>query len=65
MLRKGTVATPWRCTELGIEIAKGVHLGIHCFRHGVTSELLESGTPIHGIERGLRPRDFLRGSGKT
>ena len=32
--------------QLGIETPKGVHIGIHCFRHGVTSELLESGTPI-------------------
>ena len=57
MLRKGTVATPWRCTDLGIEIAKGVNLGIHCFRHGVTSELLESGTPIHVVTRLMRHAD--------
>jgi integrase len=56
-LGKGTVATPWRCTELGIEIAKGVHVGIHCFRHGVTSELLESGTPIHVVTRLMRHAD--------
>ena len=32
--------------KLGIQTPKGVHAGIHCFRHGVTTELLES-TPIH------------------
>jgi integrase len=37
--------------------AKGVHVGIHCFRHGVTSELLESGTPIHVATRLMRHAD--------
>lgn len=41
----------------GIETAKGVHVGIHCFRHGVTSELLESGTPIHVVTRLMRHAD--------
>ena len=41
-------------TKLGIKTAKGVHVGIHCFRHGVTSELLESGTPIHVVTRLMR-----------
>ena len=44
-------------TKLGIETAKGVHVGIHCFRHGVTSELLESGTPIHVVTRLMRYAD--------
>jgi len=35
--------------KLGIETAKGVHVGTHCFCHGVTSELLESGTPSRWI----------------
>ncbi len=43
--------------KLGIETAKGVHFGIHCFRHGVTSELLESGTPIHVVTRLMRHAD--------
>ncbi len=43
--------------KLGIETAKGVHIGIHCFRHGVTSELLESGTPIHVVTRLMRHAD--------
>jgi integrase len=43
--------------KLGIETAKGVHVGIHCFRHGVTSELLESGTPIHVVARLARHAD--------
>jgi integrase len=43
--------------RLGIETAKGVHVGIHCFRHGVTSELLESGTPIHVVTRLMRHAD--------
>jgi integrase len=43
--------------KLGIEAPKGVHVGIHCFRHGVTSELLESGTPIHVVTRLMRHAD--------
>jgi len=43
--------------KLGIQTAKGVHVGIHCFRHGVTSELLESGTPIHVVTRLMRHAD--------
>lgn len=43
--------------KLGIETAKGVHAGIHCFRHGVTSEMLESGTPIHVVTRLMRHAD--------
>ena len=43
--------------KLGIEIPKGVHVGFHCFRHGVTSELLESGTPIHVVTRMMRHGD--------
>ncbi len=43
--------------KLGIETAKGVHVGIHCFRHGVTTELLESGTPIHVVTRLMRHAD--------
>lgn len=42
--------------KLGIQVPKGVHVGIHCFRHGVTSELLESGTPIHVVSNA--PRRF-------
>ena len=43
--------------KLGIETPKGVHVGIHSFRHGVTSELLESGTPVHVVIRLMRPAD--------
>jgi len=43
--------------KLGIETPKGEHVGIHCFRHGVTSELLESGTPIHVVTRLMRHAD--------
>jgi integrase len=43
--------------KLGIVTAKGVHIGIHCFRHGVTSELLESGTPIHVVTKLMRHAD--------
>jgi len=43
--------------KLGIETPKGVHVGIHSFRHGVTSELLESGTPIHVVTRLMRHAD--------
>jgi len=43
--------------KLGTDTAKGVHVGIHCFRHGVTSELLESGTAIHVVTRLMRHAD--------
>jgi integrase len=43
--------------KLGIQTQKGVHVGIHCFRHGVTTELLESGTPIHIVTRLMRHGD--------
>jgi integrase len=43
--------------KLGIETPKGVHVGIHSFRHGVTSELLGSGTPIHVVTRLMRHAD--------
>ena len=43
--------------NLGIVTTKGVHIGIHCFRHGVTSELLESGTPIHVVTKLMRHAD--------
>jgi integrase len=44
-------------SKLGIKTPKGVHVGIHCFRHGVISELLESGTPIHVVTRLMRHAD--------
>jgi len=44
--------------KLGIQTKKGVHVGIHCFRHGVTTELLESGTPIHIVTRLMRHGDL-------
>jgi Phage integrase family len=44
-------------SKLGIEAPRGVHAGIHCFRHGVTSELLESGAPIHVVTRLVRHAD--------
>jgi integrase len=43
--------------NLGIQTAKGIHVGVHAFRHGVTSELLESGTPIHVVTRLMRHAD--------
>jgi integrase len=41
----------------GIKAPKGVHIGAHCFRHGVTTSLLESGTPIHIVTRLMRHSD--------
>jgi len=44
----------------GLQIARpegGVHVGIHCFQHGVTSELLQAGTPIHLVTRMMRHGD--------
>jgi site-specific recombinase XerC len=35
--------------RLGITTPKGAHIGVHCFRHGVTTSLLESGTPITSL----------------
>jgi len=43
--------------KLGIQTKKGIHVGIHCFPHGVTTELLESGTPIHIVTRLMRHSD--------
>jgi len=43
--------------KLGIVTPKGVHVEIHCFRHGVTTELLEAGTPIHVVTRLMRHGD--------
>ena len=41
----------------GIRTPKGVHVGVHCFRHGVTTSLLESGTPIHIVTKLMRHGD--------
>lgn len=43
--------------RLGIRTPKGVHVGVHCFRHGVTTSLLQSGTPIHVVTKLMRHRD--------
>jgi integrase len=44
--------------RLGITRPRGgVHVGIHCFRHGVTTELLQAGTPIHLVTRMMRHGD--------
>ena len=43
--------------KLGIETPKGVHVGMHAFRHGCTSELLEAGTPIHVVTKLMRHGD--------
>lgn len=43
--------------KIGIVAPKGVHLGVHAFRHGVTTELLEAGTPIHVVTRLMRHGD--------
>jgi hypothetical protein len=50
---------------LGIETPKGIHVGIHCFRHGVTSELLQSGTPIHVVTRLMRHAGRFQGHART
>jgi integrase len=44
--------------KLGIQTPKGVHVGIHCFRHGVTTELLQS-TPIHVVTKLMRHGDLV------
>ena len=43
--------------KLEIVTPKGAHIGIHCFRHGVTRELLEPGTPIRVVTRLMRHGD--------
>lgn len=44
--------------KLGITVPeRGTHAGIHAFRHGATSELLQAGTLIHLVTRMMRPAD--------
>lgn len=43
--------------RLGIKAPKGVHVGVHRFRHGVTTGLLESRTPIHIVTKLMRHGD--------
>jgi len=43
--------------RLGITTPKDAHIGVHCFRHGVTTSLLESGTPIHIVTKLMRRGD--------
>jgi integrase len=43
--------------KLGIPHPKGVHVGVHCFRHGASSELLDLGTPINVVTRLMRHSD--------
>ena len=43
--------------KLGITRPKGVHVGVHCFRHGASSELLDLGTPINVVTRLMRHSD--------
>ncbi len=43
--------------RLGVTTPKGAHIGVHCFRHGVTTSLLESGTPIHIVTKLMRHGD--------
>jgi integrase len=44
-------------TKLGIPRPKGVRVGVHCFRHGGSSELLDLGTPINVVTRLMRHSD--------
>lgn len=41
----------------GIPRPKGARVGIHAFRHGATSELLDGGTPINVVTRLMRHSD--------
>jgi integrase len=43
--------------KLGIPRPKGVHVGVHAFRHGASSELLDVGTPINVVTRLMRHAD--------
>ncbi len=43
--------------KLGIPRPKGVHVGVHAFRHGASSELLNLGTPINVVTRLMRHAD--------
>jgi integrase len=43
--------------KLGIPRPKGIHVGIHCFRHGASSELLDLGTAINVVTRLMRHSD--------
>lgn len=55
VVRQGVHAT---MAKLGIARPEGgVHVGIHCFSQGVTSELLQSGTAIHLVTKLMRHGD--------
>jgi integrase len=43
--------------KLGIPRPKGVRVGVHCFRHGASSELLDLGIPINVVTRLMRHSD--------
>jgi len=43
--------------KLGIPRPKGIRIGVHCFRHGASSELLDLGTPINVVTRLMRHSD--------
>jgi integrase len=43
--------------KLRIPRPKGVNVGVHCFRHGASSELLDLGTPINVVTRLMRHSD--------
>lgn len=43
--------------KLGIPRPKGVHVGVHAFRHGASSELLDIGIPINVVTRLMRHSD--------
>ena len=43
--------------KLGIPRPKGIHVGVHCFRHGASSELLDLGIPINVVTRLMRHSD--------
>lgn len=43
--------------KLGIPRPKGVHVGVHAFRHGATSELLDAGIPVNVVSRLMRHSD--------
>jgi integrase len=43
--------------KLGIPRPKGTHAGVHCFRHGASSELLDLGIPINVVTRLMRHSD--------
>jgi integrase len=43
--------------KVGIRRPKGARVGVHAFRHGASSELLDAGIPVNVVSRLMRHSD--------